>query len=310
MWEKGPPFDFGKKEQPFAEGPMAEAWQLIRQTIDEWQRDEAPRMGASLAYYALFSLAPLLVIVIFIIGFVYKGDTVGHIQRQIQSLVGADAAKTIAVAIHNAGTFGHGLIATIVSFLVLSLGATGVFSELHTAMNRIWKVRRRDECGLILGVLKDRFAAFTMVLGIAFLLLISMILSAVLSAVTGYFSYLLPGADFLWHIADLIVSFGVVTLLFAMLFRYVPDERVTWRDVWIGAAATALLFDIGKFLIGFYIGKSSVGSMFGAAGSVVVILAWVYYSSQLVFLGAEFTYVYAQRHRLRSMGGDEHRRTA
>jgi len=289
---------------------MVEAWQLIRQTIDEWQRDEAPRMGASLAYYALFSLAPLLVIVIFIIGFVYKGDTVGHIQRQIQSLVGADAAKTIALAIHNAGTFGHGLIATIVSFVVLSLGATGVFSELHTAMNRIWKVRRRDECGLILGVLKDRFAAFTMVLGIAFLLLISMILSAVLSAVTGYFSYLLPGADFLWHIADLIVSFGVVTLLFAMLFRYVPDERVTWRDVWIGAAATALLFDIGKFLIGFYIGKSSVGSMFGAAGSVVVILAWVYYSSQLVFLGAEFTYVYAQRHRLRSMGGDEHRRTA
>src|SRR6185295_16955725 len=133
---------------------MPEALDLIKRTFDEWQQDEAPRMGASLAYYALFSLAPLLVIVIFIIGFVYKGDTVGHIQRQIQSLVGADAAKTIALAIHNAGTFGHGLIATIVSFLVLSLGATGVFSELHTAMNRIWKVRRR-ECSLILGVLKD-----------------------------------------------------------------------------------------------------------------------------------------------------------
>src|SRR5262245_6937410 len=121
-----------------------------------------------------------------------------------------------------------------------------------------------------------------------------MILSAVLSAVTAYFSYLLPGANFLWHFADLVVSFAVVTFLFALLFRYVPDERVTWRDVWIGAAATALLFDIGKFLIGFYIGKTSVGSMFGAAGSVVVILAWVYYSSQLVFLGAEFTHVYAQ----------------
>ena len=142
-------------------------------------------------------------------------------------------------------------------------------------------------------MVREKFAAFTMVLGIAFRLLISMIVSAVLSAVTAYFNYLVPGATFAWHIVDLMVSFGVVTLLFALLFRYVPDERVTWRDVWIGAVATALLFDIGKFLIGFYIGKSSVGSMFGAAGSVVVILAWVYYSSQLVFFGAEFTHVYA-----------------
>src|SRR5215467_4234694 len=149
---------------------MAATWKLIKLTVDEWQRDEAPRMGASLAYYALFSIAPLLVIVIFVIGFVYKGDTVGQIQRQVQSLVGVDAAKTIAVAIHNAGTFGHGIVATIVSFMVLSLGATGVFSELHTTMNKIWKVRRHDH-GVVWGVLKDRFASFTMVLAIAFLLL-------------------------------------------------------------------------------------------------------------------------------------------
>ena len=279
-------------------------WKLITQTVDEWQQDEAPRMGASLAYYALFSLAPLLVIVIFIIGFVYKGDTVGHIQRQIQSLIGRDVATTVALAIHNASTFGHGIIATIISFAVLSLGATGVFSELHTAMNKIWKVRRRQS-GFIVGVLKEKFVAFTMVLGIAFLLLISMIISAVLSALTAYFSYLLPGADFLWHIADLVVSFGVVTLLFALLFRYVPDEHVTWKDVWIGASATAILFDLGKFLIGFYIGETSIGSMFGAAGSVVVILAWVYYSSQLVFLGAEFTHVYAKRHGSKSIAAEE-----
>jgi membrane protein len=284
---------------------MFQAGKLITQTIDEWQKDEAPRMGASLAYYALFSLAPLLVIVIAIVGFVYEGDTIGEIQRQVQSLVGADAAKTIAAAIHNAGTFGHGIIAAVVSFVVLSFGATGVFSELHTAMNKIWKVRRR-EYGFVLGVLRDKFASFTMVLGIAFLLLVSMIVSAVLSALTAYFSYLVPGANFLWHIADLIVSFGVVTLLFALLFRFVPDERVTWRDVWIGAVATALLFDIGKFLIGFYIGKTSVGSMFGAAGSVVVILAWVYYSSQLVFLGAEFTHVYAKHHGSKSVGSEHH----
>src|SRR5262245_56068804 len=283
---------------------MAETWNLIKITVDEWQRDEAPRMGASLAYYALFSLAPLLVIVIFVIGFVYKGDTVGHIQRQVESLVGADAAKTIAVAIHNAGTFGHGIIASVASLIVLSLGATGVFSELHTAMNKIWKVRR-SQYGFVVGLLKDKFASFTMVLAIAFLLLISMIISAVLSAVTAYFSYLLPGADVLWHIADLIVSFGVVTMLFALLFRYVPDDRVTWRDIWIGAAATAFLFDLGKFLIGLYIGKSSVGSMFGAAGSVVVILSWVYYSSQLVFLGAEFTHVYAKYRGSQSIAGQK-----
>ena len=173
-------------------------------------------------------------------------------------------------------------------------------------MNKIWKVRRRQS-GFIVAVLKDKFVAFTMVLGIAFLLLISMIISAVLSALTAYFSYLLPGADFLWHIADLVVSFGVVTLLFALLFRFVPDEHVTWKDVWIGAAATAILFDLGKFLIGFYIGETSIGSMFGAAGSVVVILAWVYYSSQLVFLGAEFTHVYAKHHGSKSIAANERR---
>ena len=284
----------------FKGGIMANAWELIKRTVDEWQTDEAPRMGASLAYYALFSLAPLLVIVIFIISLVYKGDTIGHIQGQIGSLVGADGAKTIAVAIHNAGRFGHGVLATIMSFVVLSLGATGVFSELHTAMNKIWKVRRRQH-GFVSGIVRDRFASFTMVLAIAFLLLVSMIVSALLSAVTAYFSYLLPGSDFLWHVADLAVSFAVVTLLFAMLFRYVPDERVAWRDVWVGAAVTALLFDLGKFLIGYYIGKSSVGSMFGAAGSVVVILTWVYYSSQLIYFGAEFTHVYATLRGTRSM---------
>src|SRR5215471_10057 len=283
---------------------MYQAWQLVKQTIDEWLADEAPRMGASLAYYALFSLAPLLVIMVAIIGFVYKGDTIGQIQKQVQSLVGIDAARTVAAAIHNASAFDHGIVASIVSLAVLSLGATGVFSELHTSMNKIWKVRRR-QYGFILGVLKDKFVAFTMVLGIAFLLLISMIISAVLSALTAYFSYLLPGADFLWHIADLVVSFGVVTLLFAILFRFVPDEHVTWKDVWIGAAATAILFDLGKFLIGFYIGETSIGSMFGAAGSVVVILAWVYYSSQLVFLGAEFTHVYAKHHGSKSIAGQE-----
>jgi membrane protein len=215
-----------------------------------------------------------------------------------------DGARTVALAIHNASAFGHGIIATIVSLAVLSLGATCVFSELHTAMNKIWKVRRR-QYGFIVGRAQGQVCRLHHGFGHCFLLLISMIISAVLAALTAYFSYVLPGADFLWHIADLVVSFGVVTLLFALLFRYVPDERVTWKDVWIGAAATAILFDLGKFLIGFYIGQTSVGSMFGAAGSVVVILAWVYYSSQLVFLGAEFTHVYAKHHGSKSIAPEE-----
>jgi membrane protein len=284
---------------------MVQAWKLIKQTIDEWQEDEAPRMGASLAYYAVFSLSPLLVILVAVVGFVYKGDTIGQNQRQVQSVVGAEVAKTIAAPIYNATRFDQGIIAGIVSFVVLSLCATGVFCELHTAMNKIWKVRRR-EGGFILGLLKDRFASFVMVLAIAALLLISVILSAVLSAVTAYFSYPLAGANFLWHIGDLVASFGAATLLFALLFRYVPDQRVSWKDVWIGALATALLFDAGKFLIGFYIGKSSISSVFGAAGSGVVILAWVYYSSQLIFLGAEFTQVYAKRRRLAPVVEDQH----
>jgi len=158
---------------------MFQPWELIKQTIDEWLADEAPRMGASLAYYALFSLAPLLVIVVFIVGFLYKGDTVGQIQRQLQSLVGNEAAKTIAAAIHSASRFDEGIVASIVSFVVLSLCATGVFSELHAAMNKIWKVRGRKS-GFIMGLLKDKVAAFIMVLAIAFLLLVSMILSTVL----------------------------------------------------------------------------------------------------------------------------------
>src|ERR1051326_1509834 len=184
-------------------------------------------MGASLAYYAVFSLAPLLVIVIAIIGFIYKGNTVGHIQREMQSLFGPAAAKTIAEAIHNANTFGHGLIATIISIVVLMLGAAGVFSELHTTMNKIWKVVPR-QYSFMIGLLKEKFAAFAMVVGVSFLLLVSMIVSAVLAAVIEYFSHLLPGAAPMWHFGDFAISLCVLTLMFAALFRYVPDTRVEW----------------------------------------------------------------------------------
>jgi membrane protein len=271
------------------------AWPaLIKETISKWQSDEAPRMGASLAYYAVFSMAPLLVIVIAIIGFIYKGDTVGEIQHQMESLIGPAPAKTIAEAIHNADTFGHGGIAAIISVIILMLGAAGVFSELHTTMNKIWKAAPR-KYSIIVGILREKLVSFAMVVGVAFLLLVSMIISAVLSAIIKYFSRLVPSASPIWHLGDFAISLCVVSLLFAALFRYVPDAYVAWHDVWVGAIATALLFDLGKFGIGMYLGHSGIGSTFGAAGSVVVILAWVYYSSQLVFLGAEFTYIYASR---------------
>jgi membrane protein len=224
----------------------------------------------------------------------------------MESLVGPAPAKTIAEAIHNMNAFGHGIIATIVSVIVLMLGAAGVFSELHTTMNKIWKVPAK-QYSVIVGLLKDRFASFAMVLGVAFLLLVSMIISAVLSAIIGYFSHLLPVASPLWQLGDFGISLCVITLLFAALFRYVPDARIDWYDVWVGAVATALLFDLGKFGIGMYLGHSGIGSTFGAAGSVVVILAWVYYSSQLVFLGAEFTYIYAQHRGSRAIASAQNK---
>ena len=281
---------------------MATWTTIIKETFDKWQADEAPRLGASLAYYAIFSMAPLLVIVIAIVGFVYSGNTVGDIQSQMESMVGPAPAKTIAEAIHNVNTFGHGIIATIISVIVLMLGAAGVFSELHSTMNKIWKAPPKNYPAVI-GLLKDKFASFAMVFGVAFLLLISMIISAVLSAIIKYFSHLLPIGAPLWNLGDLAISLCVVTLLFAALFRYVPDTRVEWHDVWVGAIATALLFDLGKFGIGLYLGRSGIGSTFGAAGSIVVILTWVYYSSQLVFLGAEFTYVCAKHHGSRAIEG-------
>jgi membrane protein len=288
---------------------MATWVELIKETFDQWQTDEAPRLGASLAYYAIFSMAPLLVIVVAIIGFVYKGDTVGEIQHQMESMMGPAPAKVVAEAIHNVNTFGHGIIATIISVIVLMLGAAGVFSELHTTMNKIWKTPAKKYSAIV-GLLRDKFASFAMVVGVAFLLLISMILSTVLSAIIRYFSELLPGAAPVWHLGDFAISLCVVALLFAALFRYVPDTRVHWHDVWVGAIATAVLFDLGKFGIGFYLGHSGIASTFGAAGSVVVILAWVYYSSQIVFLGAEFTHVYAKHHGSRAIQGAQERRPA
>jgi membrane protein len=261
----------------------------------EWDEDNVPRLAAALSYYTIFSLAPLLVIAIAISGLVFGREAAqGEIVGEIRGLVGENAAQAIQDAIANAGKLGTSVVAGVIGILMLLFGATGVFGELQGALNTIWEVKPKPGRGLG-GIIRDRFFSFTLVLGTSFLLLVSLLISAALAALNKYFFDALPGADMIWQTANVVVSFSVITFLFAVIFKFVPDVKVKWHDVWIGAAITALLFNIGKYLIGLYLGHSSVGSTYGAAGSLVIILIWVYYSAQILFLGAEFTQVYTRR---------------
>jgi membrane protein len=273
-------------------------WELLKQTYADWSEDKAPRLGAALAYYAIFSLAPLLVIVVGVVSLVFGDDSVGQIQRQFEALLGAEAAQTIADIIANDTSTEGGLVATLIGLATLLFGASGVFGQLQDALNTIWEVQPRPDRGWM-GMIKDRFFSFTMVLGVAFLLLVSLIVSAALATVGDTFSSTLPGGETLWQVINFVVSFAIITVLFALIFKIVPDVEIAWHDVWIGAAATALLFVIGKILIGLYLGHSSVGSAYGAAGTLLVILVWIYYSAQILFLGAEFTQVYANKYGTR-----------
>lgn len=283
-------------------GNPHQLWNLLKKTIEEWSQDEAPRRGAALAYYAVFSLAPLLVIVVSIVGLVFSRDAAtGRVIEEIQGLIGHDAAMAVQHFIQNTNHPATGIIATIVGILVLLFGASGVFAELEQSMNAIWDVSSKASSGL--GTLiKERFLSFLMVLGTGFLLLISLLISAGLSALGQFFAGLLPGWEGLIQGLNVVVSFAIITVLFALIFKYVPRVEIAWGDVWIGAAVTALLFTLGKLLIGLYIGHSSFSSTYGAAASLAVILLWVYYSAQILFFGAEFTQVYAKLHgsRLRS----------
>jgi len=269
-------------------------WHLLKTTFNEWSEDEVPRLGAALAYYAVFSMAPLLVIVVAIIGFVYRNNPAAQIEQQIAAQVGPDVASLLTRGIESSKNTESGLIASLIGLVVLFMGATGVFVELRSAMNKIWEITPKAS-STISSFIWDRAKAVAMVLAIAFVLLVSMVLSAMLSAFMTHYAGSLPGAGYLWRVLELGVSFGVITGLFAMLFRYVPDVRIPWKDVWIGAAVTSFLFVVGKYLIGLYIARGAVGSTFGAAGALMVLLAWVYYSAQIVFFGAEFTQVYANQ---------------
>ena len=268
---------------------------VFKESFGEFSADKVPRLAAALAYYALFSLAPLLVIAIAIAGFAFGEEAArGQIVGQVGGLIGETSGKAIEGMIENAGkNEGEGVLSTIAGVIALLFGASGVFGQLKDTLNTVWGVEPKKSGGA-LALVKDRFWSFTMVLGVGFLLLISLIISAALAAVGTFMEGRLPGGETLSQIVTFSVSFAVITMLFALIFKYVPDAEIRWNDVWVGAAFTAFLFVVGKFAIGFYLGKSSVASTYGAAASIIIVLLWLYYSGLILFFGSEFTEVYSR----------------
>jgi len=273
---------------------------LLKETVSEWSDDNVPRLGASLAFYTLLSLAPLLVVVVAIAGIAYgKQAAQGQLFWQIRGLVGPDGARAIQGLLEGAYKPGTGAVATVLGILTLAVGASSVVVELRAALNTIWHVPTApDDTRLssIFRLVKERFYSFALILGVGFLLLVSLVLNACLAAMGKFFGGFLPAPEGLLQAATSLISFLVITGLFAAIYKLVPDVRLKWSDVTIGASVTALLFTAGKHLIGLYLGKASFGSTYGAAGSLVVVLVWVYYSSQLFFFGAEFTKVYTKKY--------------
>jgi membrane protein len=274
---------------------LKQVWSLLKDTGADWSEDKAARLAAALAYYTVLSLAPLLVLAVSVAGLVFGEEAArGQIASQIQGLVGAEAGEAIQNILAHAKKPSSGITGTVVGAVVLLFGASGVFGELQESMNTIWEVQPKPGRG-IWGVIRDRLFSFTMVLGVAFLLLVSLVLTAALSAIGGVLESHLPGGEAVWQVVNFVIGLAVVTALFALIFKVVPDVKIAFSDVLVGAVVTALLFTVGKVLIGLYLGKASVGSAFGAAGSLVVIVVWVYYSANILFMGAEFTQVYATR---------------
>ena len=269
-------------------------WDLLRETYEEWNQDQAPRLSAALAYYTLFALAPLLVIVTAIAGLVFGQEaSSGQLFGQIRGMVGDQGATAIQDMVASANRPAQGTFAAITGTLFLLLGAAGLFGELQGALNTIWGVRAKPQGGM-LSLIRQRFFSFSMVLGTGFLLLVSLVISSVLAALSTYFQNLVPGFDVIWQILNFIISFIITSILFMLMYKIIPDVEVAWRDVAVGAIVTALLFSIGRFAIAYYLGRGSYTSSFGTAASLVIVLVWIYLSAQVLFFGAEFTQVYAR----------------
>lgn len=271
-------------------------WLTLKQTVQEWLDDEASVLAAALAFYTAISVAPLLVIVIGVAGiFVSQSQAADQLLQQLTSAIGAEGAMFVETALENAAEPSATSIAGIISLATLLWGSTNVFAQLQNSLNKIWEAPEKENGG-VMGTIKDRLLSFSLVLGIAFLLLVSLVISSVLSALSGALGG--ESTSFLWQLVNFVVSFGVITLLFAAIFKVLPDVEIRWNNVWIGAAVTALLFTIGKYLLGLYLGNA--GSAYGAAGSLMAFLLWVYYSAQILFFGAEFTQVYTRQTNARA----------
>ena len=276
--------------------PIKRFFKLLKEAFHEWQQDKVSLLAAALAYYTLFSITPLLVIAIAIAGAVFGQDTAkGEIVQQMNELVGEQGAQVIEIALANANQPQLGSIASIISVVILLVGASGVFAQLQEALNTVWNVKAKPNGG-IWQLIRKRLLSFGMVLVIGFLLLVSLVLSATLSSISKLEINLFPSFSSLWQLLNIAISFGFISLLFALIYKYLPDVRIRWKDVWVGAIITSLLFTIGKYLIGFYLGRGSLGSAYGAAGSLIIFLAWVFYSAQILLFGAEFTQVYARKY--------------
>jgi len=272
-------------------------WSLAKQSVKAWNDDYASSMGAALAYYTLFSLAPLLLLVIAVAGFVYGADAARDaVIGQFGGLIGTEGAVAIRGLLKSASQPAQSLVASLISIATLIVGATSIFGELQSDLDRIWRAPAASKPSGLMGLLRTRLLSFGLIVSIGFLLLVSLVVSAGLQAFSKWYGGWFPGWVLTMEIVNQVVSLSFVTVLFALMYRILPSVHVAWGDVWRGAFATAVLFTVGKFLIGLYLGKAGVASGFGAAGSIVILIVWVFYSAQIFLLGAEFTWLYARSH--------------
>ena len=267
---------------------------LFKKACSAWADDNAPSMGAALAFYTVFSLAPVLIVAVSVAGVAFGQKVAeGELSWQLQGLLGEAGARAVQAILQSANRPALGILATAMGIATLLVGASGAFVELQDALNKIWKVQRRPG-NVWLQVIRERFLSFGLVLGLGFLLIVSLVVSAALGAAGNFLAPLLPWHVFSWELVNFLLSLGVIALLLAMIFKYLPDAEVAWSDVWMGAAVAALLLTTGKALIGLYLAKSTVASAYGVASSLIIILTWVYYSAQIVLFGAELSHVYSR----------------
>jgi membrane protein len=270
------------------------ALSLLKQTVKDFQADNAMRLSAAIAYYSVFSLAPLLLISISIAGIIFGEEAArGAIEGQLKGSIGKDSALAIQDMLNSAQKGGNNFFMTVIGFLILLFTASGVFAQLKDALNVVWEVRPNPERGMM-NLVKKRLLSFSMVLVVGFLLLISLVLSAALAAATEWLGNVLPIPGFVWQCIAFIITISIVTLLFAMIFKILPDAKIKWRDVWLGGFLTAVFFSIGKLLLALYLGREETASTYGAAGAFILLLLWIYYTTNILLFGAEFTQTYTK----------------